>query len=370
MKTEKLVLILLGITMFFTLNLIIVSDTSGADLKRALPLPGRGDRQTGPVKSIKRSCNEYAATAVAQNKENINKTCGFKGPGWNSNYQGHFNWCMHGENLKHADRENSKRQAELDKCDKCTPYAKNAIAQRNEAEKLGCEFINSLNSTLPGLWAQYINYHYNDCMQDGLKKAESYTEERAEEIEECKEKKRAKTRRQLKTKEQSKRADSLPVQRQKPADRKLKKLRDRRPERAGPERLSKAPELVPFAGKAGSISGKISAGNEGHLLVGNQVIVIAKNSSGKEVQTFIVPLNSKGIGLYSFSLLPPGSYSISVEKGQAAPAKDPLKTLNVCFEGTNPGKRNIMLTKKKMVINNINFVVKFSVAFKMYKSCW
>ena len=39
-------------------------------------------------------CREYANTAVRQNQENLKRRCGFTGPRWSSDFQGHFQWCL------------------------------------------------------------------------------------------------------------------------------------------------------------------------------------------------------------------------------------------------------------------------------------
>lgn len=38
-------------------------------------------------------CLNYANTAVAQNQRNVNRGCGYSGPRWTFNWQGHYNWC-------------------------------------------------------------------------------------------------------------------------------------------------------------------------------------------------------------------------------------------------------------------------------------
>jgi hypothetical protein len=40
------------------------------------------------------SCAKYAAVAVAQNKENVNRKCEFTGGRWSDNWQTHFDYCQ------------------------------------------------------------------------------------------------------------------------------------------------------------------------------------------------------------------------------------------------------------------------------------
>jgi len=66
--------------------------------------------------ALEQPCLGYAATAVAQQSQNLDRGCGFTGPSWNANPDDHFNWCMHGENLKHTQAEKQTRRQALDRC--------------------------------------------------------------------------------------------------------------------------------------------------------------------------------------------------------------------------------------------------------------
>jgi len=63
-----------------------------------------------------RTCETFSKTAVNQNALNISQSCGLYGPEWNSDYNYHFKWCMHGQNHQLAVKENTSRKAILDKC--------------------------------------------------------------------------------------------------------------------------------------------------------------------------------------------------------------------------------------------------------------
>ena len=71
--------------------------------------------------SRQNSCQDYANIGISQQQQNLEMRCGFKGPEWNANYNDHFNWCMHGENLKHTPGAQQKRQDALDRCGATTP---------------------------------------------------------------------------------------------------------------------------------------------------------------------------------------------------------------------------------------------------------
>lgn len=61
-------------------------------------------------------CAAYAESAVAQQEENLERSCGFVGPQWNANRDDHYNWCVRGENIKFAEGQRAARQQALDKC--------------------------------------------------------------------------------------------------------------------------------------------------------------------------------------------------------------------------------------------------------------
>ena len=69
----------------------------------------------------KNTCDQYAKTAVAQNSENLQKSCSFSGPAWDSNYNNHKQWCMHGDNAKRAAAESQSRQTQLARCGAAKP---------------------------------------------------------------------------------------------------------------------------------------------------------------------------------------------------------------------------------------------------------
>ncbi len=60
-------------------------------------------------------CDGYAKTAVAQNRENHEKDCGFIGEGWHSDYNKHYNWCATVPEST-ANAETSARESDLDIC--------------------------------------------------------------------------------------------------------------------------------------------------------------------------------------------------------------------------------------------------------------
>ncbi|MCU7917576.1 MAG: hypothetical protein KZQ95_04370 [Candidatus Thiodiazotropha sp. (ex Epidulcina cf. delphinae)] len=66
--------------------------------------------------SRQRACRDYADSAVSQQRRNLAGRCGFQGPQWNGNPEDHYNWCLHGENLKRTEAERLRREEALASC--------------------------------------------------------------------------------------------------------------------------------------------------------------------------------------------------------------------------------------------------------------
>ena len=61
-------------------------------------------------------CVAYAATAVAQQRYNINGRCNFTGPEWSLDFDYHYKWCMGGVPSAATDAGAAKRKAALQNC--------------------------------------------------------------------------------------------------------------------------------------------------------------------------------------------------------------------------------------------------------------
>jgi len=62
-----------------------------------------------------RTCAEYAGNAVAANQQNIARGCGYTGPRWNSDPQGHIPWCL-GARMESRASEEGARTNDLARC--------------------------------------------------------------------------------------------------------------------------------------------------------------------------------------------------------------------------------------------------------------
>jgi hypothetical protein len=69
-------------------------------------------QKTAAEKAMKDACAKYAATAVAQQNENLSRKCNFAGGAWNQDWNAHFKWCMAGQ-IKKTEAQTASRQAAL-----------------------------------------------------------------------------------------------------------------------------------------------------------------------------------------------------------------------------------------------------------------
>jgi hypothetical protein len=146
-------------------------------------------------------CGAYADTAVKQNQQAINNKCGFKGNRWTSNRDSHYNWCMHGNNLKFTKQETANRAKDINNCPKiatkvailppnlspnqakmsvCLNYAETAVKQNQQAISKKCGFKGNR-------WSSNRDHHYNWCMHgNNIKFTKQGTNDRAKDLKSCK----------------------------------------------------------------------------------------------------------------------------------------------------------------------------------------
>lgn len=112
------------------------------------------------------TCERYARMAVAQNEENLRRRCGYTGARWQSDFRGHYEWCMAGSNHRLAERENAARDRELRRCGEpmgdnvafCRSYAERAVAQNQENLKRRCGYTGVS-------WQSDFGAHYRWCLE-------------------------------------------------------------------------------------------------------------------------------------------------------------------------------------------------------------
>jgi len=133
-------------------------------------------------------CDGYAREAVEQAHRNERQNCGFGGPRWSDNRQGHFAWCL--ISPRQAREENEARREQLQQCERragrkerreerredrrddrkderrservgkrasCDTYSKIAEAQTEANQKYNCGYRG-------GEWSTESRAHFGWCM--------------------------------------------------------------------------------------------------------------------------------------------------------------------------------------------------------------
>lgn len=73
----------------------------------AIPVLAAAPLLQAPAAHAQASCDWYARKALEQQRANIERQCGFKGPSWTSDYKEHLTWC------KSTSPDDWKRQAQM-----------------------------------------------------------------------------------------------------------------------------------------------------------------------------------------------------------------------------------------------------------------
>lgn len=83
-------------------------------------------------------CARYASGAVQAAKTNGQDNCGFQGPRYGSDWQGHWDWCMN-NTVGDVDEEAGKRTRQIKSCSTCRAHAREAVQQVGEFKALACK---------------------------------------------------------------------------------------------------------------------------------------------------------------------------------------------------------------------------------------
>jgi len=103
-----------------------------------------------------KTCKHYAEESVKQNKLNISQGCGLGNePDWSSNYKGHYDWCMHGNNYKTAEINLKNRNKKLVNCSKSGAVLITRIGGRSA-------FGTSMATTYMDMHNMFVP-HKNNC---------------------------------------------------------------------------------------------------------------------------------------------------------------------------------------------------------------
>lgn len=108
-------------------------------------------------------CERYAASAVAQQVENVTKGCGMSGSGWSDEPAGHIRFCEQvGKKQAELERRRASRRRVLERCSprslspECAEYAAGAAALQDGNLFYGCGFEGRD-------WSADFDTHYEWC---------------------------------------------------------------------------------------------------------------------------------------------------------------------------------------------------------------
>jgi hypothetical protein len=138
-------------------------------------------------------------------------------------------------------------------------------------------------------------------------------------------------------------------------------------ETKGPRMINKSAEFAMIS--FGLIAGRVSGSTQGNLLSGRKVRVLLKKGGVPVISTEYT-LNAQGIADYQFTHLQLGTYEVAVEKVATPPPPDPASMLNVCFKGTTPAQRTVVIASGSTDITGQDFAILYDIAFNMNGVCW
>jgi len=138
-------------------------------------------------------CDQYAKTAVSQDRQNMERACGLTGPAWNGNYSNHYDWCVRVAQGQ-ADSGTRRRADDLtNRCAgtqpsqpqgggtmsgpevRCDQYAKTAISQNRENMEKACGFTGPA-------WNDNYNNHYDWCVRVQKEQADAGEKMRSDDL--------------------------------------------------------------------------------------------------------------------------------------------------------------------------------------------
>jgi hypothetical protein len=123
------------------------------------------------------TCIVYSNDAVRAAKKAQDMGCGFSGPSFSLDPQGHFRWCL-AANDDSVSRESGIRSQNLVRCSSCKAYANQAAAMASKNASLGCGLTGPE-------WNPDANAHYRACLSIPLVLANENAK-RAQQMDVCK----------------------------------------------------------------------------------------------------------------------------------------------------------------------------------------
>ena len=146
--------------LLFVLSTPLLADILGTDIN-GKPVILRSDGTWFYIKgdvNVK-ICHDYANDAIAQQRANLSRGCGFAGVRWHLDYNKHYKGCLM-SGAQWSVRETNLRKNALNLCKICRDYANDAIAQQRANLSRGCGFAGVR-------WHLDYNKHYKGCLMSG-----------------------------------------------------------------------------------------------------------------------------------------------------------------------------------------------------------
>ncbi|HET9474171.1 MAG TPA: hypothetical protein VFO82_09770 [Steroidobacteraceae bacterium] len=122
-------------------------------------------------------CEQYARNAVAEQRQNLTLFCGFSGPRWTSDYQGHLGWCA-SSRQDSVDAEANARRGDLANCGRCRNYARDAVNANQQNSSNQCGFTGAS-------WSADSRGHFNWCMASRPESADGEAHARTTALGKC-----------------------------------------------------------------------------------------------------------------------------------------------------------------------------------------
>jgi|GEM_PF-3702228 len=134
--------------------------------------------------------------------------------------------------------------------------------------------------------------------------------------------------------------------------------------RLDPRLVTKATEFAVLS--TGRIGGRVNGSTQSNLLAARKIRVLLKKA-GALVSSKEYTLDAQGSANYQFEHLMMGTFEVSVEK---VPTPMPAGALNVCFQGTAPAQRTVVIASGSTDISGQDFAIQYDIAFNMNGLCW
>ncbi len=151
----------------------------------------QADRETAERERMLRECRQrknaadnrcrgYANQAVAQQRQNQARGCGYTGPEWQNNYQAHFDWCRRTD-WSQVQAQATRRDQALQRCQaggRCQDYARRAVEQYNRSQRQGCNYSGPE-------WQGDYYQHLRWCQDSPWDKVQEQDRRREEALSRC-----------------------------------------------------------------------------------------------------------------------------------------------------------------------------------------